>query len=98
MDRRGGHGYGPRRAGRSARHSCHERRAGGAGGEASGWALARGDGSVARRGPRSDAELWAVATAGWRAPTGERAEPDRGAATGGGPGPPRREGRPPYNW
>src|SRR5262249_9088928 len=82
MDRRSGHGYGPGRAGRSANHNCDEGRAGGAGREASGWALALGGGSVARRGPRSDAELWVLATAVWRGPGGDRGEPYRWRATG----------------
>src|SRR5262245_62898811 len=82
MDRRGGHSYGPGRAGRSAHNRSHERRAGGAGREASGWAMALGGGSVARRGPRSDAELWVLATAVWRGPGGDREEPDRWRATG----------------
>src|SRR5262249_27205959 len=86
MDRRGGHGYGPGRAGRSANHNCDEGRAGGAWREASGWALALGGGSVARRGPRSDAELWVLATAVWRGPGGDRGEAGRLGATRGGRG------------
>src|SRR5262249_31887040 len=70
----------------SAYHNCDEGRAGGAGCEASGWALARGGGSVARRGPCSDGELWVLGTAVWGGTRGGVEESSRWGANSAGSG------------